>query len=469
MKKPSELEDSREHLRQSIIGLGERSIRKSYYPELQRRIAELERRNAELQTEIAEKMAAQASARKLARQLQQSQKMEAIGTLAGGIAHDFNNILSAIIGYSELAQLHITSTCRNRDCPAIHDLAMVLQASERAKDLVRQILTFSRRQDNEQSPLHLGLVVKEALALLRSSLPHSIEIKSTINCENDRILANATQIHQIIMNLGANAHYAMRESGGVLAVEVERIEIDEFDRKSKNLDLAPGPYLLLKVCDTGCGMERAILDKIFDPYFTTKPKDQGTGMGLAVVHGIVKSHDGLITVYSEPGKGTSCQIYLPQFVATPCQQEKVEEEIPMGTERILLVEDEALVARMQGRLLESLGYTVTLETDPSKALQLFRAAPDSYDLVLTDMTMPRMNGAALTQNILSIRPEIPVILCTGFSELVNEAKARALGVKAFAMKPMARKSIAKLVRTVLDSGRGETPSVATERVIPDHS
>jgi signal transduction histidine kinase len=451
MKKPCELENSREQLRQSIIGLGERSIRKSYYPELQQQIAELERRNAELQTEIAEKMAAQASARKLARQLQQSQKMEAIGTLAGGIAHDFNNILSAIIGYSELAQLHISSTCRNRDCPAIQDLALVLQASDRAKELVRQILTFSRRQDNEKVPLHLGPVVKEALALLRSSLPQSIEIISKINCENDQVVANATQIHQIIMNLGANAHYAMRESGGVLAIEVERIEIDEFDRKSKNLDLAPGPYLLLKVCDNGCGMERAILDKIFDPYFTTKPKDQGTGMGLALVHGIVKNHDGWITVYSEPGKGTSCQIYLPQFVATPCQpREDIDGEIPMGTEKILLVEDEALVARMQGRLLESLGYTVTLETDPLRALQLFSAAPDSYDLVLTDMTMPRMNGASLIQNILNIRPEIPVILCTGFSEMVNEAKARALGVKAFVMKPLARKSIAKLVRTTLD-------------------
>jgi signal transduction histidine kinase/ActR/RegA family two-component response regulator len=451
MKKPSDLEKSREHLRQSIIGLGERSIRKSYYPELQRRIAELERRNAELQTEIAEKMAAQASARTLAQQLQQSQKMEAIGTLAGGIAHDFNNILSAIIGFSELAQLHISSACRNRDCPAIQDLALVLQASERAKDLVRQILTFSRRQDNERSSLHLGLVVKEALALLRSSLPQSIEIRSEINCENDNILANATQIHQIIMNLGANAHFAMREAGGVLAVEVERIEIDEFDRKSKNLDLAPGPYLLLKVCDNGCGMERAVLDKIFDPYFTTKPKDQGTGMGLALVHGIVKSHEGLITVYSEPGKGTSCQIYLPQFASTPFQpQEEVDEEIPMGSEKILLVEDEALVAQMQGRLLESLGYTVALETDPLKALQLFSAAPDTFDLVLTDMTMPRMNGATLIQNILNIRPDIPVILCTGFSELVNEAKARALGVTAFVMKPLARKSIAKLVRTALD-------------------
>jgi signal transduction histidine kinase len=452
MKKRCEPDTSREQLRQSIIGLGERSIRKSYYPELQRRIAELEQRNNELQTEIAEKMEAQASARKLARQLQQSQKMEAIGTLAGGIAHDFNNILSAILGYTELAQLHITSACQNPGCPAIKDLAQVFKASERAKDLVRQILTFSRRQDDKKSLLHLGPVVEEALDLLRSSLPQSIAIRSRITCEDDRVLANATQIHQIIMNLGTNAHHAMRQTGGVLAVEVERIEIQDFDEKSENIQLAPGPYLLLKVCDNGCGMEPAILDKIFDPYFTTKPKDQGTGMGLAVVHGIVKSHEGLITVYSEPGKGTSFQIYLPRIVTPRSEPEAVVGgEIPMGTERILLIDDEALVARMQGRLLESLGYTVTHETDPLKALQLFTTAPNEFDLVLTDMTMPRMNGATLTQNILSIRPDIPVVLCTGFSELVNEAEARALGFKAFAMKPLVRKSIAGIVRSALDS------------------
>jgi signal transduction histidine kinase len=452
MKRPSEPDESREQLRQSIIGLGERSIRKSYYPELQQRIAELEERNQELQREIAERIEAQSSARKLARQLQQSQKMEAIGTLAGGIAHDFNNILAAIMGYTELAKLHTATHCPTGNCPVINDLDHVLQASARAKELIKQILTFSRKQDDQKTPLHLGAVVNEAIALLRASLPQSIEIKSNIACLDALVQANATQIHQIIMNLGTNAHHAMRERGGILSVEVDQVEVQEFDQKSKNLLLAPGRYLLLKICDNGCGMEKAVLDKIFDPYYTTKPHGQGTGMGLAVVHGIVKNHDGLVTVYSEPGQGTSFQIYLPQLVeqsTVPAPDN--DDEIPMGTEHILLIDDEALVARMQTRLLESLGYTVTLETDPLRALHLFTADPDAYDLIFTDMTMPKMNGATLSQNILSIRPDIPVILCTGFSELVNEAKARALGVKAFAMKPLVRKSVAEIVRKALNN------------------
>jgi signal transduction histidine kinase/CheY-like chemotaxis protein len=453
MKKLSEPEISREQLRQSIIGLGERSIRKSYYPELQQRIVELEERNRQLQMEITDRMEAQASARKLGRQLQQSQKMEAIGTLAGGIAHDFNNILAVIMGYTELAKVHAKAECWNRKCPVSNDLDHILRASERAKELVRQILTFSRQQDEyEKTPLQLGPAVKEALVLLRASLPQSIEIRDNIACGDALVLANATQLHQVIMNLGTNAHHAMGESGGILSVEVEQIELGEFDKKSKNLLLAPGRYLLLKVCDNGCGMERSVLDKIFDPYFTTKPLGQGTGMGLAVVHGIVKSHEGLISVYSEPGKGTSFLIYLPQLLGKTVEDaQENNEEAPMGTERILLVDDEPLVAKMQARLLESLGYSVTDETDPLRALQLFTSGPEDYDLIFTDMTMPKMNGAALAQKILALRPDMPIILCTGFSELVNEAKARALGVKAFAMKPLVRKSIAEIVRKALEN------------------
>lgn len=452
MKKPSDQKTNREQLRQSIIGLGEKSIRKSYYPELQQRIAELEQSNRELQEEIAERQEAQASARKLARQLQQSQKMEAIGTLAGGIAHDFNNILSAIIGYTELAQLHMLSGCDQKNCAAAKDLDRVLLASERAKELVRQILTFSRQQDYERTPLKLSQVVTDALSLLRSSLPQSVEIRTKIEIEDELILGNATQIHQIVMNLGTNAKHAMGDGGGILTVEIDRIEIEPIDEKSRILQLAPGPYLLLKVCDNGCGMERAMLDKIFDPYFTTKPKDKGTGMGLAVVHGIVKSHNGLITVYSEPGKGTSFLVYLPQLVDLPAKKTiTYSKEIPLGTERVLLVDDEAMVARMQGRLLESLGYIVTVKTDPFQALETFTDVPQDFDVILTDMTMPRMNGAVLAQHLLQIRDDIPIILCTGFSELINETKAMAIGVRAFAMKPLMRRSIAVLVRKVLDS------------------
>lgn len=452
MKKPSDPENRREELRQSIIGLGEKSIRKSYYPELQQRIAELERSNRELQEEIAERRVAQASAKKLAQQLQQSQKMEAIGTLAGGIAHDFNNILSAIIGYTELAQLHMQANCSQTDCQAAKDLDRVLLASERARELVRQILTFSRRQDYEQIPLPFAQVVTDALSLLRSSLPQSVEIRTRIEIEDELIMGNATQIHQIVMNLGTNANDAMGEGGGILTVEIDRIEIEPIDEKSRILQLAPGPYLLLKICDNGCGMERSMLDKIFDPYFTTKPKDKGTGMGLAVVHGIVRSHNGLITVYSEPGKGTSFLIYLPQIADLPTEKAvSRSNEIPLGAERIFLIDDEAMVARMQERLLGSLGYSVTVETDPLQALQVFAADPQAFDLVLTDMTMPKMNGAVLTQQLLAVRGDIPVILCTGFSELINETKALAIGVRAFAMKPLVRRSIATLVRKVLDS------------------
>jgi signal transduction histidine kinase len=452
MKKPSEPADSRENLRQSIIGLGERSIRKSYYPELQHRIAELEERNHELQREIAERLEAQASAKKLSRQLQQSQKMEAIGTLAGGIAHDFNNILAIILGYTELAKVHASTSCWNRNCPVSEDLDRVLQASARAKDLVRQILTFSRQQNDDKTPLQLGPVIKEALDLLRSSLPQSIEIKTKISSGKAQILANGTQLQQIIMNLGTNAHHAMRETGGILSVEIDTVIIQDFDEKSKSLLLSPGRYLQIKVCDNGCGMERSILDKIFDPYFTTKPLGQGTGMGLAVVHGIVKGLDGLINVYSEPGKGTSFVIYLPQLEEkTASPVELLAGPSPTGNERILLIDDEILVAEMQARLLESLGYSVNHETDPLKALQSFSEDPKAYDLVLTDMTMPKMNGATLIQKIHEIQPTIPVILCTGFSELVNEAKARSLGVKAFAMKPLSRNSIAEIIRKALDS------------------
>lgn len=451
MKKPSDPEDAREQLRQSIIGLGERSIRKSYYPELQQRIAELEQRNQELRKEIAEKEAAQASARKLGRQLQQSQKMEAIGTLAGGIAHDFNNILTVIIGYTELAKLHSESLCNQQPCPAGQELDQVLRAAERAKELVRQILTFSRRHNDNKTPVKIQPILEEGLGLLRASLPQSIEIRSKLECGKAQVLANAIQIQQILMNLGTNAHHAMRETGGILAVEAERIELEAYDEKNKHLLLSPGPYLLLKICDNGCGMERSLLDKIFDPYFTTKPPDQGTGMGLAVVHGIVKSHQGHITVYSEPGKGTSFLVYLPILSEhDETLSENPEEPVTLGQERILLVDDEPQVAEMQARLLASLGYQVDHQCDPRHALEILRSAPQGYDLLITDMTMPKMNGAELAQRALALRPDLPIILCTGFSELVNEEKAMSLGIRAFAMKPLARKAIAAIVRRALE-------------------
>jgi signal transduction histidine kinase/CheY-like chemotaxis protein len=451
MKKPSDAEDAREQLRLSIIGFGERSIRKSYYPELQQRIAELEERNLALCQEIAAKEAAQDSSRKLGRQLQQSQKMEAIGTLAGGIAHDFNNILTVIIGYSELAKIQTQTLCQHHPCPANKELDQVLRAAERAKELVRQILTFSRRQDNDRTPLSIMPILEEALGLLRASLPQSIDIRTKFFCGNACIFANAVQIQQIVMNIGTNAHHAMRDNGGILAVEAERIEIEAFDENSKHLLLTPGPYLLLKISDNGCGMEHSLLEKIFDPYFTTKTPDQGTGMGLAVVHGIVKSHSGHITAYSEPGKGTSFLIYLPMVSEeSPAQEEVPEEAVPLGSERILLVDDEPQVMETQARLLESLGYTVTPFSDPTLALRCLQDNLENVDLFVTDMTMPKMSGAALAEQALSIRPDLPIVLCTGFSELINEDRARSMGITAFAMKPLTRKSIAAIVRRALD-------------------
>lgn len=452
MKKPSKVPDEREKLRQNIIGLGERSIRKSYYPELQERIVELEHSNRELQEEIAERRQAQATNRKLTQQLQQAQKMEALGTLAGGVAHDFNNLLTAIIGYTELAQLQGTNHCEKTGCPVTTDLGKVLEASNRAKELVQQILTFSRKQDYEKKPLSVRSVVTEALRLLRSTLPNSIKIHETLTQENDVILANATQLHQILINLGTNAHHAMEKTGGTLAIEVERTELLPSDEKVEHLQLTPGFYLRLRVCDNGCGMERSVVDKIFDPYFTTKTKGRGTGMGLAVVHGIVKHHHGHINVYSEPGKGTTFVIYFPELnEKAPTNKQRHGGETHRGTERILLVDDEPSIANMQLRLLESLGYKVTAVTDAPTALELFLSTPDSYDIVMTDMTMPKLNGAELAQHILKLRPEFPIILCTGFSELINEEKADAIGIKAFAMKPLVRKTVANILRKVLDA------------------
>ena len=439
-------------MRNSIIGLGERSIRKSYYPELQKRIAELEKANEELLLEVTNRQRAQATQRKLEGLLQQSQKMEAIGTLAGGIAHDFNNILSAIIGYTELAKLSLLRTDFTEKAKVTNDLEQVLQAGQRAKELVKQIVSYSRQQNQPRKPIQVNTIIREALRLLHASIPKSVEIRENIADHDTLILGDPTEIHQIIMNLCTNANHAMRDKGGILAIELVPTEIHPDDEKSTTLRLTPGPYLLLKICDNGRGMEKAIQDRIFDPYFTTKESGEGTGIGLAVVHGIVKSHNGHISVYSEPGKGSSFLIYLPRIVREDVRKDEIHTiETPAGTERILVIDDEVIIADMEQRLLESLGYQVTSITSPFDALHLISAQPHRYDLVLTDMTMPRMNGAELAQKILRIRADMPVILCTGFSEMMNEKKARAIGIRDYVMKPLIRKDIAKAIRKVFDA------------------
>ena len=381
----------------------------------------------------------------LEKQLRQAQKMEAVGTLAGGIAHDFNNILTPVLGYAE-----IITECLPEESPLLEPAREIFAAGKRARDLVKQILTFSRQTEQERHPIQIHLVVKEALKLLRSSIPTTIEIKQNIDTEA-MVLADPTMIHQVVMNLCTNAYHAMRESGGILAVCLEAVEIDADDYVTA-LHLRPGSYLRLEVSDTGCGMPLALQERIFEPYFTTKEKGEGTGLGLSVVHGIVTQLGGHITVYSEVGQGTTFHVYLPQYVAQhgSGQAEAVHVPLPRGHEHLLVVDDERVIADLMRQTLEALGYGVTACIDSRQALEQFEAHPKDFDLVLTDMTMPHLNGAELAQQLLAIRPDLPVVLCTGFSEIINEEKAMALGIRRLLMKPVLRDQLARVLREVLD-------------------
>jgi CheY-like chemotaxis protein len=372
--------------------------------------------------------------------------MEAIGTLAGGIAHDFNNILSAIMGYTELAVLGVPEKL-----PAKQNLQEVLKASHRAKDLVRQILTFSRQGEQERKPVLIFPIVKETLKLLRASLPSTIEIRQKIDSETGVIEANLTQIHQVVMNLCTNAAHAMRENGGVLEVSLVNVEMD-IDTTAQHPDIHPGPYLRLTVSDTGIGIAPDLVERIFDPYFTTKKVGEGTGLGLAVVHGIVKSHGGIIKVYSELGKGSTFHVYFPLIDGFQeiTETQKVE-LLPMGDhERVLFVDDEQALVELGEKMLEHLGYEVTVRTSSIEALELFRNQPDRFDLIITDFTMPNMTGDKLAQEVMRLRPGLPVILCTGFSERISEMKAKALGIQEFVMKPFDLNDLARTIRRALD-------------------
>ncbi|MBI4775884.1 MAG: PAS domain S-box protein [Deltaproteobacteria bacterium] len=378
-------------------------------------------------------------------QLRQAQKMQAIGTLAGGIAHDFNNILAAIMGYTELALIHL-----QEDHPARKKLGQVLKSGERAKSLVHQILSFSRQTDQERRPLELGPIVKEALKLLRASLPSTIEIKRHVTTNPAVVLADPTQIHQLIMNLCTNAAHAMRRNGGVLEISLERAELDERSA-GQYADLGSGTYQRLTVSDTGHGMDQKTLERIFEPFFTTKAPGEGTGMGLAVVHGIVKSHEGAIAVYSEPGVGSTFRVYLPEIQMEAKKEPSADvETAPEGGERILFVDDEHLLVDIGRQTLERLGYRVTGLTSATEALDLFRKAPDEFDLVITDQTMPNVTGIHLATEMLMVRPDMPIILCTGFSHDATSEKALACGIKRFLMKPVTAREVAKVVREVLD-------------------
>ena len=377
-------------------------------------------------------------------QLQQAQKMESIGTLAGGIAHDFNNILYSIIGYTELA---LDDTEKGTQ---LHDnLQELLVAAHRAGDLVKQILTFSRKADRKLKPLKIQLVVREALKLIRSSLPSTIEINQNISNTCGLVMADATQIHQVAMNLLTNAYHAMEHEGGKLGVTLKEVDLDVDDLKDPAM--LAGSYVCLTVEDTGAGIDEYVMDRIFEPYFSTKEKDKGTGLGLAMVHGIVKSYGGNIRVYSEPGKGTAFHVYLPVIqTQAETKETRIISPVEGGKERILIVDDEEQIVRMTQQMLKRLGYHVTARTSSIEALEAFRSAPDKFDLVITDMTMPNMTGVRLTQKLIEIRSDIPVIICTGFSEKISEHKASTMGIRGYVMKPVVRSELAKKIREVLE-------------------
>jgi PAS domain S-box-containing protein len=354
----------------------------------------------------------------LEKQLIQSQKMEAIGTLAGGIAHDFNNILAAIMGCAELALIDVPKETRLYD-----DVQKILNAGYRAKGLVQQILTFSRKSEEEKAPVQIRHLVKEALKFVRSSLPAIIEIHEEIAGEIGIVNANPTQMHQVIMNLCTNASHAMPE-GGILEIGLRNVDFDSH-YAARYPDIDPGKYLRLTVSDTGEGMTSEVMDRIFEPYFTTKEKGVGTGMGLSVVHGIVKSHGGTVTVYSKPGKGSTFHVYIP-LIKEGVKRPEIDEDtvIPTGNERILFIDDEPALVDLGKRMFEQLGYEVTSRTSSVEALELFKARPDRFDLVITDMTMPNIMGDKLAHELMKIRPDIPIILCTGYSEKITEEKAK---------------------------------------------
>lgn len=386
--------------------------------------------------------------KKIESQLRQAQKMEAVGTLAGGIAHDFNNILTPLLGYSELALTDIPPEAEQAQA----DILEVLKAGERARELVKQILTFSRQHEHERKPLRMQYILKEVLKLLRASLPTTIEIRKDIDEKCGPVLSDPTQIHQVLMNLCTNAYHAMRDKGGVLGVTLTPVEINEEDTE-QFVGLRPGRYLRLEVSDTGCGMAPEIIEKIFEPYFTTKKKCEGTGLGLSVVHGIVISHGGHISIYSEPGQGTTFKLYFPQYENSGTVVDidrKVSEEPPYGTERLLVVDDEATIVDVESRIMTDLGYQVTGVTSSQEALQLFARQPDAFDLVVTDMTMPKMTGLGLARQLLAMRADLPIVLCTGFSETVNEQSAKAIGIREFVMKPIDRIGLAMVIRKALD-------------------
>ena len=393
--------------------------------------------------DITEQKRAEEEKKNLEYQLQQAQKMEAIGTLAGGIAHDFNNILSVIIGYTELILMN-----GRVDSEVRQNLKEIFNASKHARDMVKQILAFSRQNKQERKPIQVAHIVKEALKMLRASLPSTISIQQKIEKNTGIIEADPTQIHQVLMNLCTNAAHAIDEKDGVLEISLANVELDQY-AVVKIPDIRPGPFLHLSVRDTGEGIQPEALPQIFNPYFTTKEKGEGTGLGLAVVQGIIKSLNGAITVESEVGKGTTFNVYLPTIKRELAKEEEMPKPLPMGYERILLVDDEQPLVEIGKQMLERLGYKVDTRTSSIEALKLFKADPNRFDLVITDIVMPNMTGDKLADKMQGIRPDIPIVLCTGYSEKFTRRHASDMGIECFLMKPLVMKDLAATVRQAL--------------------
>jgi len=394
----------------------------------------------------------------LEKQVIHAQKSEAIGTLAGGIAHDFNNILGGIIGFAELALYRDPASVD----PKIREyLERVLESGNRAKDLVQQILRFSRSSNTVMEPIHLGPLIKDAIRLLRSTLPTTISIEPRLTSVSDWILGDATQMHQVVMNLATNAYHAMRETGGLLTIVLDTVSLNE-SRHSMSMTIPSGDYVRLQVFDTGSGMTPAVVERIFEPYFTTKKVNEGSGLGMAVVMGIIKSHHGLIEIETTPGKGTRVAVYLPLTHTDAADHGAVPADLPLGRgQRVLIVDDEAFFLEVIAESLKLLGYRVTASQSSHAILKMFKDHPEDYDLLITDQTMPEMTGVQLAQEIRRSNKTLPIILCTGYSEMVSEYSAAYYGITSFLMKPVNIHDLARAVDAVLattrESGQDTVP------------
>ncbi len=402
---------------------------------------QLEQRAKEIQESLTRIREGEAERLRLEAQLHQSQKMEAIGTLAGGIAHDFNNILSALLGYTQLALSVLEGNDRVQ-----RYLNEVLTAGARAKDLVQQIMTFSRQGDQTVKPIHLKPIAGEVIKLLRASLPSTIEIRESMQSRS-AIMGDATRIHQVLMNLCTNAAHAMRNKGGLLEVRIDDMVMSSEDKKPYT-DLLPGSYVHLMVSDTGHGMSKHVLDRIFDPFFTTKEKEEGTGLGLSVVHGIVGRLGGVIKVRSVEGQGSTFDVFLPAVTHEEQTAIPTDGSPTRGKESVLFVDDEPMLVDIAKNMLQSLGYNVTIRTSPIEALELFRSHPGDFDVLITDLTMPKMTGDQLAREIRKLNSNIPIILCTGFSSMMSHEQIEEMGIQALLMKPVLSQKLVETIREV---------------------